>query len=267
MIRRRDDATVVITQTAHAWLSGQFAMHWGNDDFQFPALSQEMIMAAVAHDNGWTAWEQAPQIDDQHRPIDFLDMPVATHMEIWRRGIYELAAQNSYVAVLVSLHGRYLVENRLRSNSQDTEADKALLEAFSVEQRAWEETTIACLKRQPYFAAGCETHRLEANLRLLQVLDWFSLLLCMNKLSETVVVDVPGRTPNQRLDIRLRPTGSLALTMTPWPFNCPAFELMVQARQLPDATFGSNEAFQTAWQAADVKSLVFRVERNPQKYR
>ena len=36
MIRRRDDATIVIPQTAHGWLAGQFALHWGNETFQIP---------------------------------------------------------------------------------------------------------------------------------------------------------------------------------------------------------------------------------------
>jgi hypothetical protein len=184
-------------------------------------------------------------------------MSVTSHLQIWRQGIYGLAAQSHYVALLASRHGRYLLEHRLQHNHQDTEADKALLKAFSRAQQDWEAGIIDRLKDQPYFAGGCEADRLQANLRLLQVFDWFSLLLCMNKLSETVVVDVPGRTPAQRFDIRLKPTGSSSLTMIPWPFKDAAFTVTVQAHHLTKATFESNEAFQAAWQAAEVKTLVF----------
>ena len=259
MIRRRDDATRLITQTAHGWLSGQFAMHWGNEAFQFPALPQDVIMAAANHDNGWMVWEQTPTLNDRGHPIDFLEMPVATHVALWRQGIERLRLQNLYVALLVSMHGRLLVEGRLRNNDQDSPADKGLLEAFSAAQRAWEADIIAQLKTQPYFSPGCETHRLEANLRLLQVFDWFSLLLCMKRLSETVVIDVPAKTPNQRVELRLRPRGDRALTVTPWPFNRPAFVVTVQAHCLPQPVFESCEAFQLAWKSAKIEPLVFKV--------
>ena len=109
MIRRRDDPTIVITQTAHGWLSGQFAMFWGNQTFRFPALPHEVTIAAANHDNGWTAWEQSPELDPQQRPIDFLEMPVTTHTRLWQNGIRSLEAQNCYAALLVS-HERAFLE-------------------------------------------------------------------------------------------------------------------------------------------------------------
>jgi len=263
MIRRRDNTTLVITQTAHGWLSGQFAMYWGNDRFQFPALPKDVIMAAANHDNGWTTWEQKPRIDDNQRPLDFLDMPPATHVTLWRQGIYGLAAQNQYAALLVSLHGRHLVENRLRENLQDNLVDKAWLQAFSVEQLAWETQIIARLANQPYFAVACEEAVLAANLRLLQVFDWFSLLLCMDGLSETVVTNIPGATPKERLEIRIQPLKPRSFTMVPWPFSRPTFDLTVQAHRLPQPTFASHEAFQTAWQASPVETLIFQAVSEP----
>jgi hypothetical protein len=259
MIRRRDDPTLIITQTAHGWLAGQFARQWGNIDFQFPALAQDVIFAATNHDNGWLAWEQLPQVNELGQPIDFLEMPVSTHVDLWQQGIAGMALQNRYAALLVSMHSRFLIESRLRNNEQDTEADRRRLEAFSTEQQAWEEETNTCLRKRLYFAPAFEAHRLEASLRLLQVFDWLSLLLCMQRVSESVVVDIPGATPNRRVEIRLRPTGSNALTITPWPFGCSAFEVVVQAHRLPQATYENDIAFQTAWQSAKLELLVFEV--------
>jgi hypothetical protein len=235
-------------------------MRWGNETFHIPALPEELILAAVNHDNGWFWWEQAPLIGPDGRPLDFVEMPVMTHLTLWRRGLADLVRQSRYAALLVSRHARFLVEGRLHNNP-GTEADAALLSDFSQEQQSWEAATVAELQQQSYFEAGCQPQALEANLRLLQIFDWLSLLLCMKEPAEAVIVDVPGQTANYRLEIRLRPLGPRRLTITPWPFDRDDFVAVVQAHQLPAATFASDEIFQSAWQSATIRPLVFTVER------
>jgi hypothetical protein len=260
MIRRREDGAVVITQTAHGWLAGQFAMYWGNEYFQIPALHPELILAAANHDNGWFLWEQTPWLGPNGCPLDFVEMPAKTHLTFWQRGIEDLAEQSRYSALLVSMHARFLVEGRLRNNPGSAD-DTARLTAFLETQHHWEASTVRALETLPYYTAGCQRQALEANLRLLQIFDWLSLLLCMNTLTEAVIVDVPGQTSNHRLEIRLRPSERHRFTVDPWPFNQNHFEVMVQAHQLPAATFDSDEAYQAAWRSAEVNPLVFTVGR------
>jgi len=261
MIRRRDNPHLIITQTAHSWLAGQLAAQWGNQAFQISTLAQEVLLAAINHDQGWFLWEQRPEIDAEQRPIDFFDMPVPLHLQIWRHSIYGMATQNHYAALLVSRHARFLVEMRLEKGAHCVEADENRLREFVNKQKQWEADTLFRLQGNPYFADGCQTHHLEANVRLLQIFDWLSLLLCMDKLKESVVVDAPGKTPNECVDIRIRPIGENRATILPWPFSRPRFDVMAQARRLPAEKFASNQAFQFAWNAAEIVPLVFTFEK------
>ena len=261
MIRRRENGKMVITQMAHSWLAGQFALHWGNDTFRFPALAPDMILTAANHDLGWSTWEQTPQIDAEGRPIDFLDMPVTTHLALWTEGVAAVTMQNLYAGLLVSMHGRTLVEGRLNSGDrQDTAADKTRLQAFSTEQREWEAAQIDTLQTSDYFAPGCQAEALAANLRLLQLFDWLSLLLCMRPLSETVIADVPAACPSERVTINFKPLTANVLTIEPWPFKVPAFEITWPAYQLPQETFASDQALQRAWTAVRPTYLTFQVQ-------
>lgn len=261
MIRRRDNPNIIITQTAHSWLAGQFAMHWGNQNFQMPALPDGLILAAINHDLGWAEWEQTPELNDYLQPIDFLEMPVPTHLHLWQKSINIMVTQNHYTALLISRHARFLIENRLAQND-DPEVVQTQLRHFCTQQQLWETKIIRRLQDNAYFSKGCQTHNLEANLRLLQVFDWLSLLFCMSRVQESVIVDVPAKTPNTRVEIRLRPIGKHRFTILPWPFNCPHLVLTLEAHHLKQNTFESNEHFQATWQKAEIKPFVFEVIRD-----
>ena len=216
-------------------------------------------MAAISHDNGWMIWEQRPELDTQNRPVDFLDMAVSTHLDLWRQGVERLARQSLYGALLVSMHGRALVEGRLNSDRQDSETDRSLLAAFSAEQRTWEAAVTARLRGYPHYVAGCEAATLAANLRLLQVFDWFSLLCCMRALAPANVGDIPGQSVEQRVTVEMIPLGPQSLTMQPWPFKVPEFAVTVQAHKLPQPTFATVADFQTAWQETAPQPMIFQL--------
>lgn len=260
MIRRRDNPRQLITQTAHSWLAGQFALHWGNERFRIPALRQELVLAATVHDQGWFDWEETPQVDGGGRPVDFLEMPLPVHLRIWERSIRRTAAQDRYAGVLVSMHARHLVGGRLK-RAEDTETGLTRMRAFCERWEAWETETLDALQADSRLSAGCAAHVLEANLRLLQIFDWLSLLVCMSRLEESVVVDVPGDSPNRRTEIRLRPTGAQSFTVEPWPFGVARFPVTVEVRHLPQATFADDAAFGAAWRLAGVEPLVLWAER------
>ena len=59
MLHRADpDGPIVITQPAHAWVSGQLAQAWGNEPFGDFAPREEVCLAAEQHDIGWLVWEE-----------------------------------------------------------------------------------------------------------------------------------------------------------------------------------------------------------------
>jgi hypothetical protein len=51
--KETDGGALLIAQTEHSRLVGQFAAHWGNRDFAVPEPFESMARAAVFHDFGW----------------------------------------------------------------------------------------------------------------------------------------------------------------------------------------------------------------------
>ncbi len=261
MIRRRDNPTVIITQTAHGWLAGQLAAHWGNNRFRLPIDPHEMMLTAANHDQGWRQWEQHPKLNAQHRPADFLEMPVDEHLAIWRRSIACVESQTRYGALLVSRHARFLNERRVAAN-RDTHPDWEKLTAFCAEQRKWEAAQLTELRQTATVAPFCEPARYDAAFRLLQIFDWLSLLLCMDTVTESVVTDVPAQLPDERVTITLKPLVDGVLTVSPWTFAEPEFSVTVETRQLPAATFAADRDLQAAWHVSPrvLQVFTFRTE-------
>ena len=54
--RKLGNGVVIITQPAHAWVSGQLAQQWGNPDFE-PA-TEEVRFATEQHDVGFLDWNK-----------------------------------------------------------------------------------------------------------------------------------------------------------------------------------------------------------------
>src|SRR6516165_9136312 len=52
----------MISQNDHGDLAGQFAAHWGNEQFARLEPYQSMVLAAETHDNGWWDWDIYPSI-------------------------------------------------------------------------------------------------------------------------------------------------------------------------------------------------------------
>ncbi len=258
MIRRRDNPTIIITQTAHGWLAGQLAAHWGNDRFHLPIDPDELMLTVSNHDQGWWLWETQPKLNAHQRPADFLEMPVDEHLAIWRRSIACVESQTRYGAVLVSQHARFLNERRVAAR-RDTHPDWEKLTAFCTEQREWETAQLDDLRQLTVYKSACRAQNLAAAMRLLQVFDWLSLLLCMDAVTESVVADVPAQSPDERVSITLKPLPDGTLTISPWTFSTPQFSVMAETRQLSAETFANNSELQAAWRVAprDVRVFTF----------
>src|SRR5438093_3702973 len=97
--RHEEEGLIVISQAAHAWVSGQLARHWGNDTFGHFAPIEEVCLAAEQHDIGFLDWEQAPALNRQTGwPQTFLEMPVAEHLAVWSKGIRQMLRFGRYPA-------------------------------------------------------------------------------------------------------------------------------------------------------------------------
>ncbi len=61
----------LVTHVDHAHLAGAFAEQWGNDLFLAPEPREQVLRGVTAHDDGWAARDQQPQITRQGKPSAF----------------------------------------------------------------------------------------------------------------------------------------------------------------------------------------------------
>ena len=59
-----------------AWVSGELARAWGNEEFGQFVPPKELCLAAEQHDIGWLLWEQAPTLNPETGyPYRFTELP------------------------------------------------------------------------------------------------------------------------------------------------------------------------------------------------
>ena len=61
----------LVTHVDHAHLAGAFAEKWGNDLFPSPEPRERVLRGIHAHDDGWAARDQQPQMTRQGKPSAF----------------------------------------------------------------------------------------------------------------------------------------------------------------------------------------------------
>jgi hypothetical protein len=225
MLVREDD--LVITQPAHAWLSGQLACAWGD------ALSprEAVCLAAGQHDVGWVERDLDPLLNESTgRPRAFTEMPPHEHLAIWGAAPRRMLAQSRYAALLVSLHGTTLYGERERTPE---------ISAYLEDQRAL----------QARLSAGLDPDEIDRNRRLLRAWDRMSLALCLDW-PPGVIGDVPG-------------FGDLSLagaTVSPWPFTGSALDLVTEAVRLP-GRFTDEGSLRAAFATAETVEIRLTLRR------
>ena len=257
MIRREEsDSIWVIHQATHAYVAGQIAEHWVGDGNMLVQPRDELIVAAYYHDTGWAATERQPRVNAQGKPRTFTEMDLEEHFTIWQDSIYGVFAQNRYAGLLVSMHCSALYDQRLRY-IDDPPDDKARVKAFLGARREWERALIATLTDHPRYGLAVQSATLAHNLRLLQVWDYLSLLLCMGPVYEQVLEDVPFNE-GQRDVLYVAAKGTRGLLLEPYPLD-QSLTLWMDARQVMGGPFESDDALQRALCDVPYKPLVFEV--------
>lgn len=257
MIRREEgDTTWVIHQAAHAYIAGQIALHWVGIDGMTLDPRDELIAATFTHDAGWSAAERALRINAAGKPRTFTEMDLDEHFTIWEDSIRAAYIQNRYAGLLTSMHCAVLYQQRLRFVA-DTPADRARIEAFLAQRRAWQDALIAALRGHPRYALAVDPDRLAHNLRLLQVWDYLSLVLCMSPIHEQTLEDVP-LSDSLRGVLDIAGDGERGMTLTPFPLDQP-LTLWIDARQVIGGPFDGDSDLHTALADAPYKPLAFEI--------
>jgi Protein of unknown function (DUF3891) len=204
IVRDAGDAWQIVFQTDHADLSGAFARAWAERGPHHDSL----IVAAERHDDGWAVWEQAPQVDDTGKPVNFLEVGVPAHLAFYRAGIAAIAEQDEYAGLLVSMHGAGIYQQRY-----GLDPGLGLSRAAEVQDQV-----DAFVAEQEAKFGGLGDQR--GDYDLLQAFDRLSLYFCLRDVEAGEGAEVQG--------YRFEPRGPWHVRLAPFPFaESPArFELL-----------------------------------------
>jgi hypothetical protein len=230
MVLREDEGAVVcIGQPAHAWVSGQLARAWGNEDFPAPEPREEVCLAAEQHDVGMADWDASPERNPATgRPQSFLEMPVQRHLALWSQAPLRARSQSRYAALLVSLHGTTLYA--MRDLDREPPETAAAIRDYLAAQRDLQDRLRETLTADPAYAEHAAAGPLDANRRFVFALDGISLALCLGSYPWSVR-DVPGATGSA--DLIVTGEGTEA-SVDPWPFAAERLTVRCDGRRLEE---------------------------------
>jgi Protein of unknown function (DUF3891) len=193
IVRDLGDAWQIVLQTDHADLSAAFARAWKTP------LAPSLVVATERHDDGWAVWEQAPRVDADGKPVNFLEVDIRSHLAFYRAGIAAITEQDADAGLLVSMHGagiyrqRYGLDPGLGLSRAAELQDE--VDAFVAEQEA---------------KFGNEPGARREDYELLQLFDRLSLYFCLR--------DVEGGETGELQGYTLEPVGPWRVKIDPFPF-------------------------------------------------
>src|SRR6266853_4850726 len=181
----------LVTHPDHARLAGAFAKHWGNERFLPPEPRTNVLRGIACHDDGWALRDTAPQMTRQGKPSAFSvelvgkysafeEIDLEDYLAVRERAVREIAAEDPYAALLISMHTYNLLHDR-SDRSTIAPAQLPLLDQFLEQQKSFQALLRAQIASDPSFTADQtgESAILD-HFRLLQVSDYLSLLTCVD---------------------------------------------------------------------------------------
>ncbi|MBE9225132.1 DUF3891 family protein [Phormidium sp. LEGE 05292] len=238
------EEVICITQPHHAWISGQLARMWGNEQFGQVFPNQPVCLAAEQHDIGWLSWEQAPTLNPQTGyPHSFSELATKNHIKIWSTASNLALPWGRYVALLISLHGTRLYE-RFRGWENFPET-KELVENFLKDEYAFQEELISKLQEDIYHSPYITPEVVKRNQKLVAVWDALSLIICHGFTGEKIVENVPTANGEITLTLKNKENHPLEISVSPWPFRESQVNLVLEGRLLQQK-FTDERAMQKA---------------------
>lgn len=190
VIRENNDHWLLITQPAHAWISGQIAENWGGHGFIRPSPWKEMCFAAARHDDGWASRDIHPEWNPgTGLPYDFKNIPIDDHMTIWKRSAALVEHSSRFAALLVSRHIMGLFS--MHDFSREPESIRLKADRFKKQQHALQKRLIADLEDDGFYKPFIHDKNLEQHRRLLSAFDYLSLFLILGESDEAELDDIP----------------------------------------------------------------------------
>lgn len=245
MLYRDDpDGLIFIKQPAHAWISGQLARVWGNEEFGELYPREEVCLGAEQHDLGWHWWEMSPTLNAHTgRPYSFMELPRSEHLNIWILGVQLAQSFGNYPALLVSLHGSGLYANY--NGSHDSPDVVAKVKDFLHQQHQIQAKLLSTLEVDPNYTNSVKPEIVARNRRLVTVWDWLSLAICMKVQTKKSLENVPTKIGETTLTLAAINNDPTQLTVDPWCFSEESVTLTFQGQRITK-TFEDEEEMKKA---------------------
>jgi hypothetical protein len=224
IVRSRDAVVQLITQPDHAHLARAIMEH-------SPGVSERprrdsILLAIGEHDNGWAEEDAAPIVDaGTGRVIDFVNLPLTRRHAVWPRGVARLR-DDPWAAALVAQHA-LTVYDRFRADAE-----------WAAFFAGMEEARAAMLQE-----SRLPLDNLLEDYTFVRVADLISLTYCT------------GWTEEQRFrDWTVQLTGD-RVVVSPDPFGGVAVPISIDATEIPNQVFRSNEELREALKQATTARL------------
>jgi hypothetical protein len=254
MIHREEPAGLtVITQPAHAWISGCLARVWGNEQFGSFAPTEEVCLGAEQHDIGWLWWEGVPTLNaNTGYPYNFMEVPTEEHVNIWSNAKQLALPFGRYVALLVSLHGTGLFE-RYRGWQNSAESSQMVRE-FLGHEYAFQEKLTVSLQNDSHYAQYATQEVIARNRSLVATWDSLSLALCMGMRRQQQFSRVPTASGETTLTLTPVDNDPTQIKVAPWSFQHKEVTLVFEGKILQE-TFTNETAMRAALASADCTTI------------
>jgi hypothetical protein len=260
IVRKLETGEVLlIGQTDHSRLAGQFAAHWGNARFAAPEPFDSVARAAAFHDFGYLRYETAPAFDaERGETPNFRDVTTdATRLEEYQWCFDWLLGPDPYAGLVVSMHrtglwrGRYDAmrhpEHKMRPQKPEVDAFVELNEAA---------------RAKKIVELGVDPAQLRLNYRLMQTWDYMSLYFSCGEPYAEYFDPVPtsyADAEGEGVRMSFTPAGGNRIAIDPYPFDIDPCPIQLAARRLPQATFETEAAFRKAYFQAPIELIEYEL--------
>ncbi len=238
MVLRHDaNGVLAVGQASHAWLCGQLARAWGNEEFGAVHPLDEVALGAEQHDVGMARWDLSPVRNPETGvPQSFMEMGAEVNAGLWSAGPERLVTQSRYGALLAIMHGHRLY-GRFDLDAA-APAEVAAVGGFLEHAAQLESSLLSSLRADPATAPYATPELVARNSQLLWIWDLISLALLLDwaPLRLEAVPTAAGGAVDVAMEARERDGspggGRPGASLDPWPFSTPSVRLHCEGRRL-----------------------------------
>jgi hypothetical protein len=256
----------LVTHVDHAHLAGAFAEKWGNDRFLAPEPRERVLRGINAHDDGWAARDQQPQITRQGKPsafsVDlvgkysaFEEIDLADYLAVRERAVRMVAEADAYAALLVSMHTYNLLTARADRSTIHPQ-QLPLLDAFLTRQLEFQQQL-----QDRLAVEGTSTALVEDHFRLLQATDNLSLLSCVDFQKPASLLHALSLRDGGESPVEVQSLGQRHFQLAPYPFVASPLVFELPARHVDGKLFASAEELQSKFNQASPALLPITITR------